>query len=117
MKFGRLGDAGHEFPVVFLDGQTAVSVSHLVSDWSRDALINGALQKVAGAPLTSRPAPSVAGHRVAAPLQRPGKIIGIGLNYQAHATETGASLTDEPLVFMKSPDCVVELAIATTLAL
>ena len=107
MRFGRLGDPGQEFPVVFLDGQTAVSVSHLIPDWSRDALMGGALHTVAEAPLKTLPTLSVADYRIAAPLHRPGKIIGIGLNYQAHAHETGATLPEEPLVFMKSPDCVV----------
>jgi 2-keto-4-pentenoate hydratase/2-oxohepta-3-ene-1,7-dioic acid hydratase in catechol pathway len=42
---------------------------------------------------------------LAAPL-RPGKIIGIGLNYRDHAAETGQSLPDYPTVFAKFPTSV-----------
>ncbi|HYZ61360.1 MAG TPA: fumarylacetoacetate hydrolase family protein, partial [Acetobacteraceae bacterium] len=36
-----------------------------------------------------------------------GKIVCIGLNYHDHATETGAAIPTEPIVFMKAPDTVV----------
>ena len=107
MRVGRLGDPGHEFPVVFLDGQTAVSVADIIPDWSRDALMAGALDQVAATDLTGRPHLTVADYRVAAPLHRPGKIIAIGLNYRLHAEETGAKIPTEPVIFTKSPDCVV----------
>jgi 2-keto-4-pentenoate hydratase/2-oxohepta-3-ene-1,7-dioic acid hydratase in catechol pathway len=38
---------------------------------------------------------------VLAPLERPGKIIAIGLNYVDHANETGMQLPAEPLTFAK----------------
>lgn len=107
MKFGRLGDVGAEFPVVFLDGQTAVSVVDIIPDWSRDALMTGAIDTVANTDLTERERLTVADYRIAPPLQRPGKIIAIGLNYRLHAEETGAMIPTEPVIFTKSPDCVV----------
>lgn len=107
MKFGRLGDSGSEFPVVFLDGLTAVSVEHLIPDWSREAMIDGALEVVAQADLTGLPHLTVADFRIGAPLARPGKIVAIGLNYRLHAQETGAAIPTEPVVFTKSADCVV----------
>lgn len=107
VKFGRLGDVGHEFPVVFLDGQTAVSVADIIPDWSRDALIAGAIDTVAQADLQALPRLTVADYRIAPPINRPGKIIAIGLNYRLHAEETGAKIPTEPVVFTKSPDCVV----------
>ena len=39
-----------------------------------------------------------------APIPRPGMIYGIGLNYAAHAAETGATLPQQPIVFTKSPN-------------
>ena len=107
MKFGRLGDPGNEIPVVFLDGQTAIAVDHLIADWSREELMSGAIEKVAREDLTDRSPLSVADYRVGAPLARPGKIVAIGLNYRLHAQETGADIPPEPVVFTKSPDCVV----------
>jgi acylpyruvate hydrolase len=38
-----------------------------------------------------------------APVARPRAIFGIGLNYAAHITETGGTLPDAPIVFMKLP--------------
>ena len=107
MRFGRLGDVGQEFPVVFLDGQSAVSVVDIIPDWSRDALMGGAIDTVTQADLQALPRLTVADYRIAAPLQRPGKIVAIGLNYRLHAEETGAAIPTEPVVFTKSPDCVV----------
>jgi acylpyruvate hydrolase len=38
-----------------------------------------------------------------APVPRPRAIFGIGLNYAAHAAETGAELPEAPMVFLKLP--------------
>jgi 2-keto-4-pentenoate hydratase/2-oxohepta-3-ene-1,7-dioic acid hydratase in catechol pathway len=42
-----------------------------------------------------------------APVPRPRAIFGIGLNYAAHAAETGAELPEQPIVFMKLPSSSV----------
>ncbi len=44
--------------------------------------------------------------RLLAPIPRPGKIIGLGLNYRDHAEETGASVPEFPAVFAKFPSSV-----------
>jgi acylpyruvate hydrolase len=41
--------------------------------------------------------------RLLAPVPRPRAIFGIGLNYAAHARETGKELPEAPIVFMKLP--------------
>ena len=40
------------------------------------------------------------------PVPRPQKIIAIGLNYRAHAEESGLSLPEEPVVFAKLPSAL-----------
>jgi 2-keto-4-pentenoate hydratase/2-oxohepta-3-ene-1,7-dioic acid hydratase in catechol pathway len=40
------------------------------------------------------------------PIPRPPKIVGIGLNYHAHATEQGVDPPTEPLIFAKFPTSV-----------
>jgi 2-keto-4-pentenoate hydratase/2-oxohepta-3-ene-1,7-dioic acid hydratase in catechol pathway len=40
--------------------------------------------------------------QLAPPLARPGKIVGIGLNYRDHAAEAGATLPERPVVFLKA---------------
>ncbi|AWO00430.1 ureidoglycolate lyase [Chitinophaga alhagiae] len=47
------------------------------------------------------------GTRLGAPVQRPSKIICIGLNYADHAKETGAAIPKEPIVFFKSTSSLV----------
>jgi 2-keto-4-pentenoate hydratase/2-oxohepta-3-ene-1,7-dioic acid hydratase in catechol pathway len=37
----------------------------------------------------------------------PSKIVGIGLNYRAHAQEMGKALPEEPLVFLKPPSAII----------
>ena len=37
------------------------------------------------------------------PLDRPGKIFGVGLNYHDHAAEGGRSIGEEPVIFSKMP--------------
>jgi 2-keto-4-pentenoate hydratase/2-oxohepta-3-ene-1,7-dioic acid hydratase in catechol pathway len=40
-------------------------------------------------------------------IERPGKIVCVGLNYRDHAEEAGLSIPDEPLLFAKWPSCVI----------
>ena len=40
------------------------------------------------------------------PVPRPQKIIAIGLNYRAHAEESGLSIPEEPVVFAKLPSAL-----------
>jgi 2,4-diketo-3-deoxy-L-fuconate hydrolase len=41
------------------------------------------------------------------PIERPGKIICVGLNYYDHAEEQGAELPEEPLLFAKWPTALI----------
>ncbi len=107
MRIGRLGSAGQETPVVFVDETAAIDVSSLVADWSRETLIDGKAAVVASSDLSALPRLALSDHRVGAPLKRPGKIVCIGLNYRQHAEETKASIPLEPIIFMKSPDCLI----------
>jgi 2-keto-4-pentenoate hydratase/2-oxohepta-3-ene-1,7-dioic acid hydratase in catechol pathway len=37
----------------------------------------------------------------------PSKVVGIGVNYRAHAVEMGKGLPEEPLMFLKPPSAIV----------
>ncbi|MET7000991.1 fumarylacetoacetate hydrolase family protein [Chitinophaga defluvii] len=52
-------------------------------------------------------APVPEGTRLGSPIQRPSKIICIGLNYADHARETNAQIPQEPIVFFKSTSSLV----------
>jgi 2,4-didehydro-3-deoxy-L-rhamnonate hydrolase len=41
------------------------------------------------------------------PIQHPGKIVCVGLNYRDHAEEQGAELPKEPLLFAKWPNALI----------
>jgi 2,4-didehydro-3-deoxy-L-rhamnonate hydrolase len=41
------------------------------------------------------------------PIERPGKIVCVGLNYRDHAEEQGAELPEEPLLFAKWPNALI----------
>lgn len=45
--------------------------------------------------------------RLAAPIPRPGKIIGVGLNYRDHAAESGQPVPEEPILFAKFANSVI----------
>ena len=45
--------------------------------------------------------------RLHAPVARPQKVIGIGLNYEDHAAETGAEIPEKPIVFAKFSNSVI----------
>jgi 2-keto-4-pentenoate hydratase/2-oxohepta-3-ene-1,7-dioic acid hydratase in catechol pathway len=41
------------------------------------------------------------------PIERPGKIVCVGLNYRDHAQEQGVELPEEPLLFAKWPNALI----------
>jgi 2-keto-4-pentenoate hydratase/2-oxohepta-3-ene-1,7-dioic acid hydratase in catechol pathway len=90
--------------VVAADG-TLLDLGGLTRDV--DAAFLGALAGVDTSSLPVLPAPD--GHdgwRLGAPVTRPGKVVGIGLNYRDHAAEAGMPLPTEPVVFLKAPTSV-----------
>ena len=107
MRFARLGPAGQEVPVVLVDDR-AFDLRGLTAD------VDGAFFGADGVARTSAalasgvlPALEKHGARVGAPIATPGKVVCIGLNYRDHAMETGATIPEEPVVFMKDPMTVV----------
>lgn len=107
MRLARLGNLGFEKPAVVLSDIDAVFVDHVIADWNREELEAGALDKVRALDLEKLPTVKISDYRIGAPVDRPTKAICIGLNYLKHAKETGATLPEEPIVFMKAPDTVI----------
>lgn len=99
----RVGPRGEERPAVVIDDGTAVDVSAQVSDFDAQFFARGGLGELAG--ILGRddlPRLDLAGIRVGPPIARPFKIVGIGLNYEDHARESGKEIPTEPVVFMKA---------------
>ena len=106
MRIARIGEVGKEKPAVVL-GDEYILVDSLVSDWSRATLEAGAMEKVAAADLTSLLRVAKGSTRIGSPINRPSKVICVGLNYLAHIKETNSETPKEPVIFMKAPDTVV----------
>jgi 2-keto-4-pentenoate hydratase/2-oxohepta-3-ene-1,7-dioic acid hydratase in catechol pathway len=106
MRIARIGDVGSEKPAV-VEGDQYILVDSLISDWSRETLEAGAIAKVAAADLASLPRVAQGSVRIGSPINRPTKVICVGLNYLGHIKETNADTPAEPVIFMKAPDSVV----------
>ncbi|GAA4864386.1 fumarylacetoacetate hydrolase family protein [Kitasatospora sp. NPDC048365] len=108
MKLLRVGPAGEERPAVLDADGAAYDLS------GRTADIDGAfLDRLDAAELAAAvaagelPRLDLDGQRIGAPVARPGKVVGIGLNYRDHAAEAGAQIPAEPVVFLKPSNTVV----------
>ncbi len=55
MKLARLGNFGSEKPAIIINDLEAVFVDDVVSDFNRDSLSNGALDKLKKLDFTNRP--------------------------------------------------------------
>jgi 2-keto-4-pentenoate hydratase/2-oxohepta-3-ene-1,7-dioic acid hydratase in catechol pathway len=106
MRIARIGELGFEKPAV-VQGEQYILVDSLISDWSRETLDAGAVAKVAAADLSPLPRVAKGSIRIGAPINRPTKVICVGLNYLGHIKETNADTPAEPVIFMKAPDSVV----------
>lgn len=107
MKFARIGALGEERPVILEDGKH-YGIEAIAADidgefWTsngparvRDALRGGTLPEI-----------TVDGERVGAPIARPSSVFCIGMNYAAHAAESGAAPPEIPILFHKAPNTVV----------
>jgi 2-keto-4-pentenoate hydratase/2-oxohepta-3-ene-1,7-dioic acid hydratase in catechol pathway len=107
MKLARLGKFGSEKPAIVISDTEAVFVDDVVSDFNRETISNGAIEKLRKLDLSSRPKVKIADYRLGSPVARPTKAICVGLNYAKHAKESGAEPPKEPVIFMKAPDTVI----------
>ena len=99
MKLVRYGDAGQELPGLLDANHQLRSLQGHLGDLRGDALAS--LADLAQLDVDSLPIVE-ANPRLGPCVGGVGKFIGIGLNYSDHAAETGASIPEEPLIFMKA---------------
>ncbi len=111
MKFARLGTAGNEKPVVIAQDANGTEKYFSLDPLTKD--INGEFFATDGMTRTwealaagNLPEISAEGLRIGSPIARPGSVVCIGLNYTAHAAESGATPPESPVVFLKPSNTV-----------
>jgi 2-keto-4-pentenoate hydratase/2-oxohepta-3-ene-1,7-dioic acid hydratase in catechol pathway len=102
----RVGDVGAERPVLALPDGSYKDLSGLTKDIDGTFLANDGIARIREAQ-NDLPATDVAGLRIGAPVGRPQAVLCIGMNYAAHAAETGAAPPEHPILFYKAPNTVV----------
>src|SRR3954453_1637939 len=108
----RLGPAGAERPVIRDEAGVLYELSGLTADIDGAFLAAGGLDAAARAiaagelPVLNDPGDG-SGLRLGAPIARPSAVICVGMNYAAHAAESGAAPPTKTGVFFKHPNTVV----------
>ena len=105
MKLLRVGEKGKEKPAILDKYGKIRDLSSKVSDFDPENLNFKTLEKLEKINLESLSEISNS-TRIGSCINKPGKFIGIGLNFSDHAAETGASIPKEPIVFMKASSCI-----------
>ncbi len=101
MKLIRYRDQAGEHPGILAADGSRRDASALAGDYDRAFFAGGGLDRLRAAPVHALPVVDP-GAAWAAPIARPGKIVGIGLNYADHAREAGMAIPTEPIVFLKA---------------
>jgi len=100
----RVGAPGAERPVVLDDQDQAFALDQDIDGafLAGDGIARTRAALAAG----ELPTTDIAGERVGPPIARPAAVICIGMNYAAHAAESGAVPPELPVVFLKTPNTV-----------
>ncbi len=105
MKFLRCGNKGKEIPAALDKNGKFRDLSSHISDFNPENLNFNDLEKLKKIDLEKLPEiPNST--RIGSCISKPGKFVGIGLNFSDHAAETGAKIPTEPIVFMKATSCI-----------
>jgi 2,4-diketo-3-deoxy-L-fuconate hydrolase len=88
MKLGRLGGPGAETPVLFTDDGT-FDLSSVTPDIDRAFFESDGLAR-----------------RVGSVIRPTGSVVCVGMNYAAHAAESGARPPEQPVIFLKTSNTV-----------
>jgi 2-keto-4-pentenoate hydratase/2-oxohepta-3-ene-1,7-dioic acid hydratase in catechol pathway len=106
MKLLRYGEKGRERPAV-LDGNGRLrDLGEIIPDLSGAALTAASMTRISS--IDPATLPLVEGQpRIGPCVGATGKFICIGLNYGDHAVETGMTVPEEPIIFMKATSAII----------
>ena len=106
MKFLRVGERGNEIPAILDDKNNIRNLSNIFKDLTPENLNFENLDKIKNLDINSLPLLDQ-NRRIGSCVFKPANFFAIGLNYKAHAAETNSNTPKEPIVFNKSPNCIV----------
>jgi 2,4-diketo-3-deoxy-L-fuconate hydrolase len=107
VKFARIGAVGHERPFVLI-GQSYYDISSVTADITGQFLETGGVERVREAfDAGLLPVTDIVSERIGSPIVRPSAVVCIGMNYAAHAAESGSLPPTIPIMFLKTPNTVV----------
>ena len=109
MKLIRFGDVNNEKPGIQTEKGTRLDVSAFNEDYSETFFETNGIERLqewlkaneSSCPIVSNDV------RLGSPIQRPSKIICVGLNYAKHAAESGMDIPKEPVLFFKATSAIV----------
>jgi 2-keto-4-pentenoate hydratase/2-oxohepta-3-ene-1,7-dioic acid hydratase in catechol pathway len=108
MKLVRLGNTGNEKPGLLLEDGQYIDVSAFGEDFDEAFFgSDGPKRLAAWLANNQESCPVVQNTRLGCPVQKPSKIVCVGLNYAKHAAESGMELPKEPVLFFKSTTAIV----------
>jgi len=105
MKLLRVGQKRKEKPAALDKDGKIRDISSYVKDLNPDHLNFENISRLQSADLSSLPELS-SSERIGSCITKPGKFIGIGLNFSDHAAESGLPVPSEPIMFMKATSCI-----------
>ena len=106
MKLLRVGNFGEEIPAIIDKENKIRDLSKVVNDFNPESLNFEILDKIKKVDLNSLEIVE-SNKRIGSCVTKPANFFAIGLNYKAHADETNSDAPKEPIVFNKSPNCIV----------
>lgn len=104
MKLIRFGPNGHEKPGIIGQNEKRLDLSSFGEDYDEAFFGSNGIDRLSEWLTTNESScPEVsADQRWGAPIQRPSKIVCVGLNYAPHAEESKMNLPKEPILFFKA---------------
>src|SRR5699024_7993964 len=106
-----VGERGAERPVVQVDDQQGAVTTYDLSGVTER--IDGAFLAADGLARARDVVTGVAltqvrmdGQRIGSPIARPQAVLCIGMNYAAHAAESGSAPPELPVLFLKTPNTI-----------
>lgn len=108
MRLMRVGARGAERPVVLDAEGSAFSLESITVDIDSAFFASNGPARAAAALAAHELEPvSIQGERIGAPISRPANIICIGMNYAAHAAESGSLPPEHMVIFFKKANTAV----------